>query len=84
MRKLMTWIVRIAVLLILVQVILWSWDQYQSGDFQTGQQEVLDSDKVCRVTNPDLGSCVCVHRETNERLDLTYEECRSRASDRFP
>lgn len=82
MRKLLTWIVRIAVVLLLIKIVWWSWEQFQSGNVGSGPREVLDSDKVCRVTNPDLGTCVCVHRQTNERLKLPYEECLTRARER--
>lgn len=84
MRKLLTWIVRIIVLLLLLQVALWSWDRYRQGAGNAGQKEVLDGDKICRITNPDLGSCVCLHRQTNERLKLPYEECVERARNQYP
>ena len=75
MKKLFTWIVRIAVLLLLVKIVMWSWDKYQSGGREAAQGDILDYDKVCRITNPDTGSCVCMHKRSNERLDLPYEEC---------
>ena len=79
MRKLMIWIVRIAVLLLLARVVYWAWEQYQAGGEPAPAAEISEFDKVCRITNPDFGSCVCVHRQTNERLDLPYEECVRRA-----
>lgn len=79
MKKLFTWIVRIAVLLVLVKIVLWSWDQYRSGGNESTPGDVLDSDKVCRITNPDYGSCVCLHRYSNERLEVPYDECVRRA-----
>lgn len=79
MRKLMIWIVRIAVLLLLARVVYWAWEQYQAGGQAGPAAEVSEFDKVCRITNPDFGSCVCVHRQTNERLEIPYEECVKRA-----
>ena len=54
MRKLLTWIVRIIVLLLLLQIALWSWDRYRQGAGNAGQKEVLDGDKICRITNPGV------------------------------
>lgn len=79
MRKLMIWIVRIAVLLLLARVVFWAWEHYQAGGQAAPAVEVSEFDKVCRITNPDFGSCVCVHRQTNERLEIPYEECVKRA-----
>ncbi len=79
MKKLFTWVIRIIVLLIIVKIVLWSWEQYQHGGKQTSPTQVNDFDKVCRITNPDLGSCVCLHRHTNERLKVPYDECVHRA-----
>ena len=79
MRKLLIWIVRIAVLLLLARVVFWAWEQYQAGGADGPTVEISEFDKVCRITNPDFGSCVCLHRQTNERLDLPYEECVKRA-----
>ena len=79
MKNIMTWIVRLAVLALIVKIVLWSWGQYQQGGKQASQGEVIDFDKVCRITNPDFGSCVCRHRKTNETLKLPYEECIERA-----
>lgn len=79
MKKLFVWIVRIAVLAVLVKIVLWSWDQYQGGGKEASAGEVTDWDKVCRITNPDYGSCVCLHRYTNQRLEVPYEECVQRA-----
>ena len=75
MKKLFTWIVRIAVLLLLAKIVMWSWQKYQSGGQEAQHGDVPDFEKVCRITNPDYGSCVCLHKRTNERLDLPYEEC---------
>lgn len=79
MKKLFTWIVRIAVLVVLAKVVLWSWDKYQAGGEKGYQGDVMEIDKVCRITNPDFGSCVCVHGQTNERLEIPYDECVQRA-----
>lgn len=66
-------------LVVLIKVVMWSWDKYQSGGQESQSGEVNEMDKVCRITNPDTGSCVCLHRKTNERLSLPYAECVSRA-----
>jgi len=79
MRKIFIWVVRIAVLVVLIKVVMWSWDKYQGGGQSSQASEVLEMDKVCRITNPDFGSCVCVHRRTNEKLSIPYEECVQRA-----
>lgn len=79
MKNIMTWIIRLAVLALIVKIVLWSWEQYQQGGKEVSQGEVIDFDKVCLITNPDLGSCVCRHRKTNETLKLPYEECVERA-----
>lgn len=79
MKKLITWIIRIFVLVLIVKVVLWSWEQYQQGGQKGKPTQVNDFDKICRITNPDLGSCVCLHRHTNERLKVPYDECVHRA-----
>ena len=57
---------------------MWAYQDYQASG-QVQQQQVLDVDKICNVT-ADTGQCVCRHRQTNQRLSIPYEECRSRAS----
>lgn len=79
MKKVMTWVVRIVVLILLVKLVMWSWDQYQHGGEPQHVDNVNEMDKVCRITNPDYGSCVCLHRRTNEKLDIPYKECMTRA-----
>lgn len=79
MKKALIWVVRIAVLLLLVKLVLWSWEQYQHGGETPPMDNVLEMDKQCRITNPDFGSCVCVHRRTNEKLAIPYDECVTRA-----
>lgn len=74
MKNLFTWVVRIAVLLVLVKVIMWSWEQYQGGG-QESASDISDWDMECVITNPDSGSCVCIHRDTGERLMVDYEKC---------
>ena len=74
MNKLFTWAVRIAVLAVLIKLILWSWAQYQGSEQETAGV-VSDWDTECSITNPDTGSCVCVHRDTGERLKVGYEKC---------
>ena len=82
MKKLFVWIVRIAVLVLIVKVVLWSWEQYQLGSIEEAPQQVSDFDKVCDITNADTGSCVCTHRQTGERLKVSYEECVGRVHKR--
>ena len=79
MRKLLIWIVRIAVLLLLARVVFWAWEQYQAGGEPAAAIEVSEFDKICKITTPDFGSCVCPHRQTNERLEIPYQECVKRA-----
>lgn len=79
MKKVMTWIIRIAVLILLVKLVMWSWEQYQHGGEPVRVDNVGEMDKECRITNPDYGSCVCVHRRTKEKLAIPYEECVTRA-----
>lgn len=80
MKTLFTWIVRIAVLLLIIKIVMWSWDKYQQGGQEGPGGHVSEFDKICKITNPDFGSCVCVHRQTSERLeDIPYEECVKRA-----
>lgn len=75
MNKVLTWIVRIIVLVIIVKVVIWSWEQYQSGGSGSSGEQVPEWNRVCRITNPDLGSCVCTNKDTNERLSVPYDEC---------
>ena len=81
MKTLFTWVIRIAVLVVLVKIVLWSWEQYQLGGVANEDGETDDFYKQCRITNPDTGSCVCIHRETRERLKIPYDECVRRARD---
>ncbi len=75
MKNVFLWIVRVIVLLLIIKVIAWSWQEFRRGGKEGSLEEVLDVDRECRVTNPDLGSCVCVHRRTRELLSVPYEEC---------
>ncbi len=79
MKKVLIWVVRIAVLLLLLKIVLWSWEQYQRGGQSSAASEVPEVDKLCQITNPDTGACVCINRNTRERLSLPYEECARRA-----
>ncbi len=77
-KPIVTWLVRIVVLVVLVKVVLWSWDGFiKSG--QVKHEEVIDSDKVCRIVSVDTGQCICRHRLTNEMLDITREACHALA-----
>ena len=82
MKKISVWIMRIIVLLLLIKLVLWSWEQYQLGGQERPPQEVQDFDKMCAIINADTGSCVCTHRQTGERLDLSYDECVRRVRER--
>jgi hypothetical protein len=77
--RLLIWII---VALLVYKVGLWAYEEYQprlkSGPRSGRQEEIHDSDKVCKVI-ADTGQCVCRHRRTNDRLSLPYEECISRA-----
>jgi hypothetical protein len=77
--RLLIWII---VARLAYKVGLWAFEEYQqrqqSGQRPVQQQEIHDSDKVCKVI-ADTGQCVCRHRKTNDRLSLPYEECVSRA-----
>ncbi|MEE4217185.1 MAG: hypothetical protein V2I48_06220 [Xanthomonadales bacterium] len=79
MKKVLIWVVRIAVLLLLLKIVLWSWEQYQRGGRSSPASEVPELDKQCQITNPDTGACVCIDRKTRERLPLSYNECVQRA-----
>lgn len=74
----MFWLVRLVVVVAAIKALLWGWDQYQHAG-GSAEDEVLDSDKVCRIVSADTQQCLCRHRLTNELLDLTYEECLSLA-----
>ena len=82
MKKAFVWIIRIIVLVLLIKVVLWSWEQYQSGDADNTPGEVSEFDKICAITNADTGSCVCTHRQTGERLNVSYDECIRRMKER--
>jgi hypothetical protein len=81
MKKLFVWIIRIAVLVLLAKIVMWSWQQYHSGGAKGALDGVSDFDKMCHVTNPDTLSCVCIHRQTRERLSVPHDECVRRARD---
>ena len=68
----------IIVVVLAYKAAMWAYQGYQAGG-QVQQQKVLDVDKICNVT-ADTGQCVCRHRQTNQRLSIPYEECRSQAS----
>ena len=46
MRKLLIWIVRIAVLLLLARVVFWAWEQYQAGGAVGPTVEISEFDKI--------------------------------------
>ena len=79
MKKVFLWIVRVIVLLLIIKVIAWSLQEFRRGGKEGALDEVLDVDRECRIINPDLGSCRCVHRNTRERLAVPYDECVIRA-----
>jgi hypothetical protein len=79
MGKLFTLIVRLAVLAGLAWIVWWAWQQYQAGGEPAPAVDVSEFDKICKITNPDFGSCVCTHRQTGERLAIPHKECVQRA-----
>ena len=80
MRKGLSLALWIIVAVLAYKAAMWAYQGYQAGgQVQVQQQQVLDVDKICNVT-ADTGQCVCRHRQTQERLSIPYEECRSRAS----
>jgi hypothetical protein len=58
---------------------LWAYQGYQASKQGHQQQEVLDIDKICWI-NADTRRCMCRHRQTKQRISMTYDECVSRAS----
>jgi hypothetical protein len=80
MRQAITWLIRIAVVVLLVKAGMWGYEQLPASGRQQPQQQVLDIDKACRIF-ADSGQCVCRHRRTNRVLDIPYDECVSLARD---
>ena len=80
MKKLIRLIVNVALLGAIAAVAVWSWQKFQARDSsETAAGAVYESDKVCRIVNADTGACRCYHRDTEERLKLSHEECTRRA-----
>jgi len=76
-KKGLYWVVRLALLAAGIKVLIWAWDAHEARDAVRPQQ-VLDVDKVCSVI-ADTGQCFCHHRQTQQRLSVPYQECRSLA-----
>lgn len=74
MRQAITWLIRIAIVVLLVKAGMWAYEQRPSGGRTQPQEQVLDIDKACRIF-ADSGQCVCRHRRTNQVLAVPYNEC---------
>jgi hypothetical protein len=74
MRNVIYWIFRIIVLALTIKLALWAYQTFWEGSQGGVQAEVLDIDKICRIDS-DSGRCICRHRQTNELLKISYEEC---------
>lgn len=46
---------------------------------QRPQQKKLDQNTLCAM-NTDTNKCVCIHRETGQKISMLHNECVSRAS----
>ena len=80
MKNLFRLIVNLVLLGAIAAVVVWSWQKFQSGNRpETAPGEVFESDIVCRIVNADTGACRCYHRDTEERLSLSHQECTRRA-----
>ena len=75
MRKVINWIIQLVVIVLLIKGGIWAYQAFMPKGKTVQKQEVRDFDKMCQVTNADTGQCVCVHRQTNKRLSIPYDEC---------
>ena len=80
MRKAVQWAFWIILAVLVYKVGMWVYQGLGSGNQAQHHNEVFDHDKVCRI-NADTGQCICRHRQTNQKLSISYEECVSRAYD---
>jgi hypothetical protein len=78
MRKLISWIVQIIVLVLIVKLGMWVYQSDWSGGQNPQEPEVAEPDKVCTMM-PDTEQCMCRNRRTSARISMPYEECVSRA-----
>ena len=77
-RKLFSLALLVIGVALLYKAAMWSYDSYRDDSPGPTQQEILDVNKDCRM-NADTGSCICRHKQTRARLDVSYEECRDLA-----
>jgi len=78
MRKFMNWVMLILIVVVTFKVVMWAYEGFTSGGEKPAQKPVLDMDISC-LKVPDTGACICRHRDTSEILDISYDECVSRA-----
>ena len=81
LKKVVSWALQIVALVLAVKFALWAYEGLKPDGPSQPQQEVLDIDKKC-LMDADTGFCVCRHRWTNERLDVSRDECVSLTQDR--
>jgi len=79
MRKVTQWLFWIILIVLAYKVALWVYQGLSTGGQAQQQEEIFDHDKVCRII-ADTGQCICRHRQNNQILNISFDECVSRAS----
>jgi len=77
MRKFMNTVMLIAIVAVTVALAWWAYQGITMDDPVSRQETVTDADIVCMQV-ADTGQCMCRHRDTNDLLDVGYDECVSR------
>ncbi|MBT8052750.1 MAG: hypothetical protein HKN57_01445 [Xanthomonadales bacterium] len=78
MRKAVNLLTLLVIVVVTVKLAMWAYQGLTGGEQQLNRQEVLEVDIVCMQV-PDTGQCMCRHRDTNEAIGLSYEQCVARA-----
>lgn len=56
-----------------------AYQQQRKAEQQRQQQKKLDQNTLCAM-NTDTNKCVCIHRQTGQKISIPHNECVSRAS----
>lgn len=74
MRKALNLVSLLVIVLVTFKLTMWAYHGLTETEPQLSKQEIMDADTVCMQV-ADTGQCMCRHRDTNDLLDVGYDEC---------
>lgn len=77
MRKALNLVSLLVIVFVTFKLTMWAYHGLTKIEPQLSKQEIMDADIVCMQV-ADTGQCMCRHRDTNDLLDVGYDECVSR------